>query len=145
VPTTPTVDVVGLRALVRDVNRLCDDAGPLNKALSAAGRAAAEPVAAATRSALPDVTGTLRGDVRVLAARSGAKVAMGRGSIPYAGPVEFGGYPGNRPFHADGRYLFPAARTWASTAADIYSAGAQKAFDSFSWSNETTNAESVHD
>jgi hypothetical protein len=145
VPATPTVDVVGLRALVRDANRLCADAGPLNKALSAAGRVAAEPVAAATRSALPDVTGHLKGSVRVGATRSGASVRMGSAAYPYAGPVEFGGYPGNRPYHGSGNYLFPAARTWASTSAELYSAAAQRAFDNFGWSNETTNAQAVHD
>jgi hypothetical protein len=137
--------VVGLRALVRDANRLCADAGPLNTALKAAGRAAAEPVAAQTRSSLPDVTGQLKGSVRVGATRSGASVRMGGSTVPYAGPVEFGGYPGNRPFHSEGRYLFPAARTWASTSAELYSAAAQRAFDSFGWSNETTNAQAVHD
>jgi hypothetical protein len=145
VPITPTVDVIGLRALVRDANKLCADAGPLNRALSAAGRAAAEPVAAATRSSLPDVTGQLKGSVRVGATRSGASVRMGSSSVVYAGPVEFGGYPGDRPFHASGRYLFPAARTWASTASELYTAAAQRAFDTFAWSNETTNAEAVHD
>jgi hypothetical protein len=145
VPATPTVDVIGLRALVRDANRLCDDAGPLNKALSAAGRAAAEPVAAQTRSSLPDVTGQLKGSVRVGATRSGASVRMGSSAVVYAGPVEFGGYPAGYPFHASGRYLFPAARTWASTSAEIYSAAAQKAFDTFNWTNETTNAAAVHD
>jgi hypothetical protein len=145
VPTTPTIDVIGLRALVRDANRLCADAGPLNKALSQAGRSAAEPVAAATRSSLPDVTGHLRGDVRVGATRSGAKVTMGRGTIPYAGPVEFGGYPPGRDYVSGGRYLFPAAGQWASTAAAIYAAASQRAFDTFSWTNESTTPGSVHD
>jgi hypothetical protein len=145
VPTTPTVDVVGLRALVRDANRLCEDAGPLNTALKAAGRAAAEPVAAATRSSLHDVTGHLKGSVRVGATRAGASVRMGSAALPYAGPAEFGGYPGDRPYHGSGNYLFPAARTWASTAAELYSAAAQRAFDNFAWSNETTSAGAVHD
>jgi hypothetical protein len=152
VPTTPTVDVVGLRALVRDANRLCDDAGPLNKALSAAGKQAAEPVAAQARSSYPQarssypqVSGRLAGSVRTSGTRSGAAVRVGSKALPYAGPVDFGGYPAGREYVAAGRYLFPAAEQLASTAAELYSAGAQKAFDGFNWTNETTAAEAVHD
>jgi hypothetical protein len=145
VPTTPTVDVVGLRALVRDANRLCEDAGPLNKALSAAGKQAAEPVAAQARSSYPQASGRLAGSVRTSGTRSGAAVRVGSAALPYAGPVDFGGYPPGREYVGTGRYLFPAAEQLASTAAELYSAGAQRAFDSFNWSNETTSAEAVHD
>jgi hypothetical protein len=145
VPTTPTVDVVGLRALVRDANRLCADAGPLNKALSAAGKQAAEPVAAQARSSYPQVTGRLAGSVRTSGTRSGASIRAGSASVPWAGPVDFGGYPAGRAYVTNGRYLFPAATALATQAAELYSAGAQKAFDSFPWSNETTTAEAVHD
>jgi hypothetical protein len=145
VPTTPTVDVVGLRALVRDANRLCDDAGPLNKALSAAGKQAVEPVAAQARSSYPQVSGRLAGSVRASGTRSGAAVRVGSAALPYAGPVDFGGYPAGREYVATGRYLFPAAEQLASRAAELYGAGAQRAFDSFPWSNETTTAEAVHD
>jgi hypothetical protein len=149
VPTTPTVDVIGLRALVRDANRLCADAGPLNEALKVAGRTAAEPVAAAARSAYPQRTGDLAGTVRVGATRSGASVRVGSARVPYAAMVDFGGYPPKKssayPYIQGGRYLFPAAAQWASTAAELYSAGAQRAFDQFAWSNETTDAAAVHD
>jgi hypothetical protein len=145
VPATPTVDVIGLRALVRDANRLCADAGPLNTALSQAGKQAAEPVAAAARSSYPQVSGRLAGSVRTSGTRSGAAVRVGSKALPYAGPVDFGGYPGGREYVSGGRYLYPAAEAWASTAAAIYGAASQRAFDSFAWSNETTNAEAVHD
>jgi hypothetical protein len=150
VPTTPTVDVIGLRALVRDANRLCADAGPLNEALKAAGRTAAEPVAAAARSAYPQRTGDLAGTVRVGATRSGASVRVGSAKVPYAAMVDFGGYPPKGgssayPYIQGGRYLYPAAEQWASTAAELYSVAAQRAFASFSWTNETTDAAAVHD
>jgi hypothetical protein len=141
----PTVAVVGLRALTRDVNKLCENAGELNKELSQAGRTAAEPVAQATTSELPIVSGRLASSVRVSATRSGAAVRMGRASVPWAGPVEFGGWPHGREYLADGRYLFPAAKSLAEQSAQLYSEAAQRALDSFNWTNETTNAEAVHD
>jgi hypothetical protein len=70
---------------------------------------------------------------------------MGFASVPYAGAVEFGGYPGDRPFESGGRYLFPAAESLADTAANLYSQGTQHALDAFPWTNETNNAEAVHD
>lgn len=134
-----------MRALRRDVTRLTGDAGPLNRALSDAGRQAAEPIAERVRSTLPTDTGTLAGDVRVTASRTGAAVRVGRASIPYAGAVDFGGYPEGRPYQGSGRYLFPAAGDLASTAAELYADGTQKAIDAFAWSNMTTNPEGVHD
>jgi hypothetical protein len=139
------VGIVGLRALLRDFQKMGGDASPLYPALKAAGRAAASPVAAATRSALPHQTGTLAGDVRVTASRTGATVRVGRKPIPYAGPVDFGGYPGEREFIAGGRYLFPAAGALAGTAAREYAAALTPALERFPWTNTTTNAEAVHD
>jgi len=140
---TPEVAVVGLRALLRDMQRLGADTGPLNKQLAAAGKRAVEPVADAARASVPKVTGTLAGDIRVSGSKSGAAVRMGRARIPYAGPVEFGGYPGDRPFIADGRYLWPAARGLAAKAADAYTAAVQTALDGFDWSNSGT--QDIHD
>jgi hypothetical protein len=133
--TAPTVEVVGLNAFNRDIKRMCADIGPLNKALSDAGRHAAEPVAAAVRSSLPHDSGRLSGTVRVTASRSGAAVREGRASVPYAGPVDFGGYPGDRPYQAGGRYLFPAATMLAGVAASRYSDGAMRAINAFAWTN----------
>jgi hypothetical protein len=141
----PTVGVIGMKALRRDITKLSADAGPLNKALADAGRIAAQPVAAAVRESVPRDTGTLAGDVRVLASRTGASVRMGRASVPYAGPVDFGGWPEGRDFIPTGRYMYPAATPLAETAATDYANGAQRALDAFPWSNETNNAEAVHD
>lgn len=33
---------------------------------------------------------------------------MGTARVPYAGPVDFGGYPGDRRYIATGRILYPA-------------------------------------
>lgn len=134
------VQVVGLRALNRDLKRMTGDTGPLYKALAAAGRAAAEPVAAVTRSTLPQVSGRLAGDVRVTASRSGAAVRMGRSSLRYAGWVEFGGHRKTphqsfRDFNPRGRYLFPAAVQLASVAARRYTDATNRALEQFPWTN----------
>lgn len=141
----PTVGIVGMKTLRRDITRLTGDAGPLNKALSDAGKQAAQPVAAASLETLPRVSGTLAGTVRVSGTRSGASVRMGKAKVPYAGAVEFGGWPEGREYLADGRYLFPAAHALADTVGTTYSAATQKALDAFGWSNETDSAEAVHD
>jgi hypothetical protein len=146
----PVVAVIGLRALNRDVQRLTDDRGPLNKLMAAAGRTAAEPVAAATRSSLPQDSGRLAGDVRVTAARSGASVRMGRASIRYAGWVEFGGtrrapHLSRRDYNPRGRYLFPAAVQLAARAARLYSEAVETGFANYPWTNTGTDPGGIHD
>ena len=152
----PTVAVIGLRALNRDIQKMADQRGPLNKAMAQAGRIAAEPVAAATRSALPqggrpgEQTGRLAGDVRVTATRSGAAVRMGRASIRYAGWVEFGGtrrapHVSTRDYDPKGRYLFPNAVQLAARSARLYSDAVEQVFVGYPWTNTGTDPGSVHD
>jgi hypothetical protein len=141
----PQVALVGMSALRRDAKRLTADAGPLNDGLKDAGRQAVQPVAAAVRSSVPRDSGNLSGTVRVTGSRTGAAVRMGRASVPYAGPVDFGGWPEGRDYQSGGRYLFPAAVSLAAAAADAYATGAQRAIDAFAWTNETNNAEAIHD
>jgi hypothetical protein len=142
----PAVTVVGMRALTKDLARATDPrAGELLAYLQQAGREAAEPVAGQTRSSQPRQTGALAGDVRVTSSRSGAAVRVGRARIPYAGPTDFGGYPGDRPYMADGRYLFPAAHALAASAARYYSDAMERGLEHFGWTNTTDNPEAVHD
>jgi hypothetical protein len=146
----PVATVVGLRALGRDLEKLGADRGPLNKAMSAAGKEAAEPVAGAARMALPHDSGGLSGDVRVNATRTGATVRMGRKAKPYAGWVEFGGtrhspHESSREYVRDGRFLFPAARQLATTVLDRYTVALQKALDDYPWSNTTSDGGAVHE
>jgi hypothetical protein len=149
VAATPTVDVIGLRALARDIKRAGDIASPLNDVLKEAGRQAAAPVAAATQGALPTVdtsqhsAGAMAGTVRVGAARTGAAVRMGTAALPYAGPLDFGWR--GRAYLANGRYLFPAARSLATDSANLYTEALQRGFDTYPWTNETAQAEAVHD
>jgi hypothetical protein len=155
-PQAGTVAVVGLKALQRDLTKLAGKNSPLAKALQQAGRSAAEPVAAETRSRLPQSdradaqTGRLAGDVRVTASKTGAAVRMGRANLRYAGWVEFGGtrkvpHQSERPFLSQGRYMFPAARRLQGTTGRLYEANVTEAFASYRWTNQTTNGEAVHD
>jgi hypothetical protein len=146
------VQVVGLRALNRDVTRLAGKNGPLAKALAAAGTQAVEPIAAATRSALPQVSGRLAGDVRVSGLPAGAAVQMGRSSLRYAGWVEFGGrrrapHESVRSFgyQPRGTYLFPAAVQLEAVAARRYAQATNLAVNAYPWTNETSQPGGVHD
>jgi bacteriophage HK97-gp10 putative tail-component len=150
-PPAPTVALVGMRALLRDLKRATDPLlGPVIKAMQEAGRKAAAPVAAQARGSVPKDEGTLAEDIRVTASRTGAAVRMGRKKVPYAPWIEFGGerhrpHFSERDFIKDGRYLFPAARGLSTTSANIYSEEIQKAFDAFNWTNQTTSAGAIHD
>jgi hypothetical protein len=134
------VQVVGLRALFRDLNRMSDPrAGELTRAMAAAGRAAAEPVAEAVRSAYPSISGRLAGTVRVTGSRSGAAVRVGRKTVPYAGPVDFGGWPEGRPYVADGRYLYPAMRAHQPQAVAAYERAVAQVTGAYPWTNTGGN------
>jgi hypothetical protein len=142
----PTVEVVGLKALAKDLARMSDPrAGALLAVMKEAGRQAAMPVADATRNALPHESGTLAGDVRVTTSRSGAAVRMGRKSVPYAGAVDFGGWPGGREYIPTGRYLFPAADRLSATAAHLYESAIKAGVDHFVWTNKSANPGEIHD
>ena len=145
------VGIVGLKALKRDLVSMGDAGGPILKALAEAGRRAAEPTATAVAAALPRVdvpgahghpAGTIAATTRILGTKSGAKVAVGSKRVPYAGPLEFGGWPRGRPIVTAGRYIFPAAAVLAEAAASAYADGITRALESFGWTNE---GESVHD
>ena len=150
-PAQRMVEVVGLKALAADVKKQSDDVqSDLYKALRSAGKAAAEPIAAATRSALPYDSGHLAGTVRASGTRTGASVREGSKKYPYAGWIDFGGdrepQGGHRDRYRDGRYLFPNARNLAATAARTYEDEIAKVFGADRiWTNVTTSGEDVHD
>ncbi len=150
----PTVGIVGMKALRKDIDRLAEDErSPLYAALKAAGHRVAEPVANRTRSTIPNNERSprqrLAKDVRVGATKTGAAVRMGRNSIPWAGWVEFGGDRpdgSSRDYMAGGRYLFPAARAMAAGAATEYSDAVEAILNTAGiWTNATTDPEAVHD
>jgi hypothetical protein len=146
----PQVALVGLNALRRDLGRLTANTGALNQAFVKAGTSVAEPVAAAARASLPQVSGRLAKTVRVRKMRSGAGVAMGSASARYAGWVEFGGtrrapHASSRDYEPLGRYLFPAGLSMAGAGAGAYSTALNAALDSFNWTNETNDPTAVRD
>jgi hypothetical protein len=146
----PTVAVIGLRAMQKDLYRLVDDRGPLNRAFAAAGRQAAEPVYAAAQAALPRVSGRLANDLRIGATKSGATVRMGRASVRYAGWVEFGGHrraphDSERAYDPRGRYLFPNAARLAPAAAAAYATALERELNNFPWTNTSIDPGGVHD
>lgn len=144
--TEPQVQVVGLRAFNRDLAKMSDpQSGDLLRAMKLAGKTALEPVAEALRGALPHDSGDLAGTVRLSSTRTGAGLRYGTPKVNYAGPVDFGGYPGDREFVKDGRYLFPVAEGMAPRAADLYSSEIQRTLDAFGWTNTTSDGEAVHD
>jgi hypothetical protein len=132
------VEVVGLAALAHDFARMPTDPA-FRMALQLAGEKALAPVAAAARSAVPHVTGDLGGSIAVGHNKWGATLRM---SSVYAGPVDFGGWPGGREYVASGRYLFPAAGGLSDKADTIYTASLQQALDAYRWTN---TGDSPHD
>ena len=146
----PLIEVVGLRALNRDLNALTLAGSPFQKAMQQAGAEVAEPIAAMVRSTVPQVTGRLAGTVRVTAPRSGASVWMGSSSVRYAGWVDFGGnrrapHDSSRDYISTGRYMFPAARALAGAAANDYSQKIAAVLEAYNWTNETSDPGGVHD
>ena len=141
------VGVIGLKALARDLSKLTEDNGALNKAMRQAAITAIEPVAAMARSSMSsDTTPAKRGPhlldtIRVTGTRTGATVRMGSSTVRWAGWVEFGGTRraprrSSREFRPQGRYLFPAARTMAARAAELYSVALEEAIRTFPWTNQ---------
>src|SRR5215471_14210109 len=139
-----SVEVVGIKALTNDLLRMSNQySGQLLPYLQAAGEQAMEPIAEAVRGTLPRITGRLIGSVRVNRTRTGAAVREGNEEVVYAGPVDFGGYPGSRPFYPNGRYLFPAAQHLSAVAESVYTQAVNKALDHIKWTNETSDAKAV--
>lgn len=144
------VEVIGLKALARDIKKM-SGSDDLLAQMREAARQATEPVATAIREALPrsdtDHAGRLAGNVRTTATRTGSAIRMGSAAIKYAGPVEFGGYPGDREFVADGRYMFPTARSanLSAIAAAKYSTALERTIDGYAWTNTTTEGDKVHE
>jgi hypothetical protein len=143
--TTISTEVVGIKALTKDLLRVADEhSGQLLPFLQAAAERAMAPIANAVRSSLPHRSGRLAASVRVARSRTGASVREGDGLL-YAGPVDFGGWPPGRPYLPNGRYLFPAAGNLSGQAERIYNQAVATALDHIQWTNETSSPEAVHD
>lgn len=80
------VRVEGLSGVVRDLQRLGLEVDDLKDAFAKVASEGAARVAAR----IPRRSGRLAGDVRGNRAKSKAVVAVGRSSIPYAAPINYG-------------------------------------------------------
>lgn len=78
--------VVGLNAVVRDLQAMGLEVEDLKAAFSAIAAEGAQVISGFA----PRVSGRLAGDVRGNRAKSKAVVAAGRASVPYAGPINYG-------------------------------------------------------
>ncbi len=79
----------------------------MQKEITGVFKRAAEKVAGKARSRIRSRSGRLAGSLRPFGTQRAAGVRMGRKTVPYAGPYEFGGYPKGRPFIAEGRAIYP--------------------------------------
>lgn len=131
VATKPMAQVIGLDDLRRQLLKLDKDA--FTPAFIDAGVKAANPIASAVRSAIPFVSGDMASTVRVAKIKTGASIRVGSTRYEYIGPLEFGGYPGDRPFIRAGRYVYPTATPMVAKAVDDYAAEVQKALDQYPW------------
>lgn len=115
----PAVEVVGLSRLARTMKRASVDISELKDL----NRQAADAVAPVARSTAPRRTGRLAGDVRTAGTQRAGIVRVGRGSVPYAGPIHWGwprrGISPN-PFAAD------AAASTEPAWTEIYLAGVER-------------------
>jgi hypothetical protein len=84
--TGARVEVTGVNEMVRDFKRL----GLKTRDLSRAFDAIAAEIVTDAKSMAPKVTGRLAGDVRAGRAKTKASVSVGRKSVPYAGPINYG-------------------------------------------------------
>lgn len=114
--TRPAVEVVGLRELSRSLRQFEDGA----KDLRTANKRAAEYVAEKAAARVPVRSGRLQKSIRGAGQARGAVVREGTARVPYAGSVEFGGWPKGRPFVPEGRYLFPAAKDATPHVVELY-------------------------
>jgi phage gpG-like protein len=102
------IRIEGLRELSRGL-KLVEDG--LQKEIGSVFKRAAEKVASAARRAINSRSGRLAGSLKPFGTQRKAGVRMGGGRIRYAGPYEFGGYPGNRPYIATGRAIYPTFKS----------------------------------
>ena len=123
----PVVNIEGLDKLRRALRKTGDNLDDLK----AAHQAAAGMVLRLALFRLPQRSGRLKASLRVGKGAASSLVREGRASVPYAGPVEFGGWPKGRPFVKEGRYLFPAAKQATPAIEAIYARAVQKEADKF--------------
>ena len=84
--------IEGLREVQKALKDLSDD---LKNEMKPTHLEAAKIVAAAAKPLAPVRTGRLAASIRAAAVRTGGRVRVGAGAVPYAGPIHFG-WPARR-------------------------------------------------
>lgn len=84
--------IEGLREVQKALRDLSDD---LKNEMKPTHLEAAKVVAEAAKPLAPVRTGRLAASIRAAAVRTGGRVRIGAGSVPYAGPIHFG-WPAHR-------------------------------------------------
>ncbi len=85
-------EIEGLREVQKALRDLSDD---LKDSMKETHRKAAEIVANDAKRIAPVRTGQLAASIRAGAVRTGGRVRIGSGGVPYAGPIHFG-WPARR-------------------------------------------------
>ena len=80
-------EILGLREVQRDLNKLGDDT---KNEMKDTHKEAAEVVVMGAKRLVPFRTGALAESIRALATKSSGRVRAGSASVPYAGPIHFG-------------------------------------------------------
>jgi hypothetical protein len=104
------IQVTGLRELVKTLRQISSD---MPKAVRLALNQSAELVINRARPDIPTRSGKAARSIRPQSTRTAVRVSAGGNRAPYYPWLDFGGRTGRRratvrPFHTDGRYLYPA-------------------------------------
>lgn len=109
-PLIEPVRIEGLREIVRALRQVSAD---LPKALRLAANTAANIVVDEARRTVPTRSGKAKASIKAKSTRTASRVTSGGRKAPYMPWLDYGGRVGrndsaNRPFIADGRYVYPA-------------------------------------
>ncbi|MES2211413.1 MAG: HK97 gp10 family phage protein [Chloroflexota bacterium] len=116
------IAVEGLRDFVRSLRAL--DSG-LPKAVRLAANEAANVVVDEAQHRIPKRSGKAAKSIKAKSTRTAARVSSGGRRAPYAPWLDYGGKVGRnksveRPFIADGRYVYPSFRANRSKVSDTF-------------------------
>lgn len=105
------IKITGVTQLQHDLKAISNDAA---KELRVVFNAAATLVVKRAQGTIPRVTGAAKASIKAHSGQYSAKVVAGSSKVPYFGWLDFGGKikhkhsVSSRPFHKDGRYVYPA-------------------------------------
>lgn len=113
-----TQSAIGIEGLTELRRQLKQVEGQLPKELATMFQGVAEKVAVKVRGKINSRSGRAASSVKASKSQRGAIVRAGGKKVVYWGPLDFGGYPGDREFIPEGRYLYPTAEEEGPNAVD---------------------------